>query len=235
TNSLNNAVVFDKQVASPNTNPKSRFTETVIEVECANGAPKKPSSGMAVTGISCSGGGSVTYLGAKTFSSSTSGRTPTSNGGVGSGGSGSSSSGSSSSTGSTSGGKSNVPQPITAPIPAAQPDPAIKCTAPTTNSGGSSTTSSSKNTGSSTCCTTSQCDLIAKYVNPTINLLAAVFGTIAVLSIIIGGINFSTSEGDPQKAGRAKQRITNTVIALVAFIFFYAFLQFLIPGGLFNK
>lgn len=84
-------------------------------------------------------------------------------------------------------------------------------------------------------CTGNRCDLIAKYVNPTIKVLAAVFGTIAAISLILGGINFTTSEGDPQKAARAKSRITNTIIATVAFLFLYAFLQFLIPGGLFNR
>lgn len=84
-------------------------------------------------------------------------------------------------------------------------------------------------------CTSDQCDLIAKYVDPTIKLLAAVFGTVAAISIIMGGINYATSEGDPQKAGRAKSRITNTIIAVVAFLFLYAFLQFLIPGGIFNR
>lgn len=84
-------------------------------------------------------------------------------------------------------------------------------------------------------CSSNKCDLIANYLSPTIKLLAAVFGTVAAISIIMGGINYTTSEGDPQKAGRAKSRITNTVIAVVAFLFLYAFLQFLIPGGIFNR
>lgn len=84
-------------------------------------------------------------------------------------------------------------------------------------------------------CTNNQCDLVGKYLNPTINLLSAIFGTVAAMSIIIGGINFSTSEGDPQKAAKAKSRITNTIIAVVAYLFLYAFLQFLVPGGLFNR
>ncbi|MGZ6005339.1 MAG: pilin [Candidatus Saccharimonadales bacterium] len=79
------------------------------------------------------------------------------------------------------------------------------------------------------------CDFIAKYVNPGINLLTASFGLIAVISLIIGGINYSTSEGDPQKTSRAKKRILNTIVAVVAYLFLYAFLNFLIPGGLFTK
>jgi len=82
-------------------------------------------------------------------------------------------------------------------------------------------------------CNKSGCDLIAKYVNPSINVLSACFGLIAVISLILGGIQFSMSEGDPQKASAAKSRITNTIIAIVAYSLLYGFLQFLVPGGFF--
>ena len=78
------------------------------------------------------------------------------------------------------------------------------------------------------------CDLIATYVNPLINLLSVAFGLIAVISLILGGIQYSASQGDPQKASQAKDRISNTMIAIIAYLFLYALLQFLIPGGLFH-
>lgn len=84
-------------------------------------------------------------------------------------------------------------------------------------------------------CTKGSCDLIQKYVNPFINLLSISFGLLAVISLILGGIQYSTSEGDPQKVSKAKSRIINTIVAIVAYFFLYAFLQFLIPGGLFNR
>lgn len=83
-------------------------------------------------------------------------------------------------------------------------------------------------------CNADKCDFVAKYVNPAIKLFSLSFGLIAVISIILGGINYSTSEGDPQKAASAKSRITNTIIAIFAYLFLYAFLQFLIPGGAFH-
>jgi hypothetical protein len=83
-------------------------------------------------------------------------------------------------------------------------------------------------------CDNHDCDFIRKFINPAINTLTACFGIIAVISIILGGINYTTSEGDPQKVSRAKNRIFNTIIAVVAYIFLYAFLQFLIPGGAFK-
>jgi hypothetical protein len=83
-------------------------------------------------------------------------------------------------------------------------------------------------------CDNQDCDFVRKFINPAINTLTACFGIIAVISLIIGGINYSTSEGDPQKTSRAKNRIINTIIAVVAYIFLYAFLNFLIPGGAFK-
>lgn len=77
-------------------------------------------------------------------------------------------------------------------------------------------------------------DLVSKYVNPAIDLLSVSFGLFAVVSILIGGISFATSAGDPQQASKAKSRITNTVIAVVCYMFLWAFLQFLIPGGAFR-
>jgi hypothetical protein len=83
-------------------------------------------------------------------------------------------------------------------------------------------------------CTSNNCNLVQEYVVPTINLLSAAFGLIAVISLLLGAINYITSEGDPQKVSRAKVRIRNTIFAVVAFMFLYAFLNFLIPGGIFQ-
>ena len=85
-----------------------------------------------------------------------------------------------------------------------------------------------------TCNKDAGCDLIDTYVNPLVNLLSVAFGLIAVISIIMGGIQYSASEGDPQKSAQAKSRITNTLVAIFAYLFLYIFLQFLIPGGLFH-
>ncbi len=83
-------------------------------------------------------------------------------------------------------------------------------------------------------CSNTGCDLIVKYIDPLVNLLSVVFGLIAVISIIAGSIQYSASTGDPAKSSAAKSRIQNTIIAIVAYFFLYAFLQFLIPGGLFK-
>lgn len=85
------------------------------------------------------------------------------------------------------------------------------------------------------CSTNSNCDIIGNYINPAITVLSGLVGVVAVISIIYGGIQYASSSGDPQKVTAAKARITKTIAALVAYAFLYAFLQFLIPGGLFNR
>jgi hypothetical protein len=74
--------------------------------------------------------------------------------------------------------------------------------------------------------------LYAKYVNPFINLLSAMVGLVVVIGIIIGAIQFSASAGDPQQAAKGKNHIRNALIGLVAYLFFYATVQFMVPGGL---
>ncbi len=82
-------------------------------------------------------------------------------------------------------------------------------------------------------CDSGGCDLIALYVNPFISLLSIIVGLVAAISLVLGGIQYITSTGDPQKTGAAKDRISKTILALIVFGFLYAFLNFLIPGGLF--
>lgn len=78
-------------------------------------------------------------------------------------------------------------------------------------------------------CPQGQC-IIDNYINPAIRALAAVVGVAVVLSIIVGGIQYTTSGDDPQKVSAAKQRIFKSLIALLAFFFLFRFLTWLIPG-----
>ncbi len=84
------------------------------------------------------------------------------------------------------------------------------------------------------CNSLSQCDLVSRYLNPAINLLSAAVGIVIAISIVIGGVQYGTSAGDPQQAAAAKARIRNAIIALLVFVFLYALLNFLIPGGLYH-
>lgn len=76
--------------------------------------------------------------------------------------------------------------------------------------------------------------LFSVYVNPLIQFLSAAFGVIVVIGIIYGAIEYITSGGDPAKAASGKAHVTTALIALFAYLLLYAFLQFLLPGGLLN-
>ena len=85
---------------------------------------------------------------------------------------------------------------------------------------------------SGNCADISQCDFIANYVDPFINFGAAGIGLAVAISLTIGAVQYGSSGGDPQRVTAAKNRIRNSIIALLAFLFLYAMLNFLIPGGL---
>lgn len=67
-----------------------------------------------------------------------------------------------------------------------------------------------------------------------IRFLSNGVGIIIIGSIIYGGIRYTTSAGDPQKAAEAIGRIRATLIALVIFIFAYPILNYILPAGFFK-
>jgi hypothetical protein len=77
-------------------------------------------------------------------------------------------------------------------------------------------------------------DIYTKFINPIINLLSVVVGLVVITTIIVGGIQFSSSSGDPNKIQAARKKISNALIALVAYLFLFAFLQWIVPGGIFG-
>jgi hypothetical protein len=83
------------------------------------------------------------------------------------------------------------------------------------------------------CKNSNDCNLTKTYINPIINKFLA---PLAILSVIIGiiwgSIEFATSAGDAQRAASGKGKIQKALIGLIAFIFLFAFLQWLLPGGL---
>jgi hypothetical protein len=75
-----------------------------------------------------------------------------------------------------------------------------------------------------------QC-IIDRYLNPLINLLSGLVGVVVTISIVYGGIQYASSGGDPGKVSQAKKRILSSIIGLISFLFLYAFLQWIVPGG----
>lgn len=72
----------------------------------------------------------------------------------------------------------------------------------------------------------------AKYLNPSIRVLSALAGVAVIIGIIIGGIQYSSSGGDPQKSAAGKGKVMKSLYALFIFLFLFGILQFLSPGGI---
>lgn len=68
-----------------------------------------------------------------------------------------------------------------------------------------------------------------------IRLLSDGVGIVVIASIIVAGIQFTTSRGDPQASAKAIGRVRSSVIALAIYIFAYAILNYVIPAGFFNR
>ena len=67
-----------------------------------------------------------------------------------------------------------------------------------------------------------------------INFLAIGVGIAVGGGIIWGGIMYASSNGDSGKTKQAISIIVNAILALLLFMFMYAIINFLIPGGLFS-
>ena len=74
---------------------------------------------------------------------------------------------------------------------------------------------------------------IQDFVYAIIRFLSIGVGLVLVASIIYAGIMYSSSEGNPEATQAAKKRVQNAVIGLVFYMFIFALVQYLVPGGLF--
>jgi uncharacterized membrane protein YraQ (UPF0718 family) len=76
---------------------------------------------------------------------------------------------------------------------------------------------------------------VVRDLNDIVSFLGAGVGVIVVGTLILGGIQYSLAGDSADAVSKAKQRITNGLIALVAYLLIFGFLQWIIPGGLFNS
>ena len=89
----------------------------------------------------------------------------------------------------------------------------------------SGTTSDSHNGSGETC-------FVRQYIDPAVRVLAALVAVFVVLSIVIAGIQYSSAADDSSKVAAAKGRIQKALIALLAYLFLLAFVQYILPGGI---
>lgn len=75
---------------------------------------------------------------------------------------------------------------------------------------------------------------IEDVVYSIIRFLTAGVGIIVVIVIILSGIQYSASQGNAEATQQAKSRIQNVIIGLFIYLFAFAIIQYLVPGGLFT-
>jgi hypothetical protein len=76
------------------------------------------------------------------------------------------------------------------------------------------------------------CGIIA-YLNIAFNFVSGGVTLAIIGNIVLAGIQYSTAQGDPSAVGKSKKRIRDAIIAFIMFLSLYAFIQWLIPGGVF--
>lgn len=74
---------------------------------------------------------------------------------------------------------------------------------------------------------------IEDLVYALVRFLSAGIGIAVVIFIILAGIQYSTSEGNPEQTQQAKNKIRDAIVGLIIYIFAFALVQYLVPGGVF--
>lgn len=120
-----------------------------------------------------------------------------------------------------SGGGTNAPTATPPPAASPCPDGQIQLSSPLST--GANCVDASKPGGP-----------IFVYLAMIIKFLSGAVGLVIVLMIVISGVQYITSTGDPARVKEAKTRITNAITGLVLFVLMFALLNFLIPGGIIN-
>jgi hypothetical protein len=77
-------------------------------------------------------------------------------------------------------------------------------------------------------------NIIFTLLKNVLQFLAAGVGLAVAGGIIFGGYLYITARANAGQVEKAKTVIINSVVGLLLFVFMYAILQFLIPGGVFN-
>lgn len=76
---------------------------------------------------------------------------------------------------------------------------------------------------------------IVTRLNDIVAFLSAGIGIVIVGVIILGGIQYSAAGDNAEAVTKAKKRITDGLLALLGFLLIFAFLQWIVPGGVFNS
>ena len=78
--------------------------------------------------------------------------------------------------------------------------------------------------------TTNKINNLAKNITTILNNIITVLGLVAVIVIIIGGVNYMSSTGDPAKVKKAKDTILYGIIGLIICVLAFAIVNFVISN-----
>ena len=75
---------------------------------------------------------------------------------------------------------------------------------------------------------------LVKRIQQVVDVLSIGVGIVVVGALIVGGIQYIIAGDNANAVSAAKSRVMNALLALAVFLFLWAFLQWLIPGGVFS-
>ncbi len=75
---------------------------------------------------------------------------------------------------------------------------------------------------------------IVLFLGDMINFLTAGIGFILTILLVVAGIRYTLARGNPQESAGAKSMIEKVVISVILYLFAFALINWLIPGGLLN-
>lgn len=75
---------------------------------------------------------------------------------------------------------------------------------------------------------------VYRVLNLAVDILSIGIGILGVIGITVVGIQYLTAGGNEQKTTKAKQRIVEIIIGIIAFVALYALTQWLLPAGRLN-
>ncbi|MBR3253839.1 TrbC/VirB2 family protein [Candidatus Saccharibacteria bacterium] len=63
-----------------------------------------------------------------------------------------------------------------------------------------------------------------------VDIMSILVGVLAVIGIVVVGIQYMTAGGNEEQTRKAKRRLFEIVIGIVAYVLVYALLKWLLPG-----
>jgi hypothetical protein len=73
---------------------------------------------------------------------------------------------------------------------------------------------------------------IVGYLRLILRLLSGAVGLVIVAMIVVSGVRYIASTGDPGQVKTAKTQLQNAILALVLYLSMFAILTFITPGGI---